>query len=471
MTRGSLSRRRALRLLGATLAGSTAGCPESDGTDASDGRRGSNVDSAEPSAGTAVVGTTLPPQSTPATANRADDRSTARGAPPSRTETASLAASDGDEGDWFGTVVALDRDTALVGAPEDEDPNGDAAGSAYVFARGPGGWRQRQKLAPDDCDPGDRFGSDVELLADTAFIGAPEDDDPNGETGGSVYVFDRDGEAWDQRTKLASEDGDAEDRFGACVTGEGETVLVGAYNDENGNGNYAGSVYVFERDGGTWTRRNKLVPDDGRAGERFGAGIAIEGTTAIVGAPYQDNDNGDSVGAAYAFERIGGTWTQESKLLPGDVGTNARFGFSIAIEGETALISARGDNSVDVDVTGTTHEYERVKGSWTRASTFGPSDADPKDLFGFSVEMEGSRAIVSASREEDSTGEAAGASYVYERTPGGWRAHSKLESSYRDSDDRFGWSTAVDEGTVLVGAPGEAVPNLSESGAAYVYDL
>jgi len=101
-----------------------------------------------------------------------------------------LAANDGDDSDWFGDSVGLDGDTALIGARSDEEPNGSLAGSAYVYRRSNGSWSEEAKLTANDGDGFDLFGYSVGLDGDTALIGALDDEDPNGDSAGSAYVFE-----------------------------------------------------------------------------------------------------------------------------------------------------------------------------------------------------------------------------------------------------------------------------------------
>ena len=162
-----------------------------------------------------------------------------------------LTPDDGDPIDSFGSSVTLDGARALVGAYGDEDPNGDDAGSAYVFERTNGSWTQQAKLIPDDGDADDLFGDAVALDGGTALVGAPWDEDPNGDSAGSAYVFERSNGSWAQQAKLAPDDGDAEDNFGSSVTLDGDGALVGANGDEDPNGANAGSAYVFEEGGTT----------------------------------------------------------------------------------------------------------------------------------------------------------------------------------------------------------------------------
>lgn len=150
-------RRRFLELAGAAGIVSLAGCSNSEDTDA-------NPDESEETVVSAPI-----------------------------SQQAKLAADDGDSEDFFGGVVTLSDDgsTALIGAFDDEDPNGDRAGSAYVFSQSNGSWQQQTKLTADDGDSDDEFGRAVTLSGDgsTALIGARSDEDPNGFFAGSAYVF------------------------------------------------------------------------------------------------------------------------------------------------------------------------------------------------------------------------------------------------------------------------------------------
>jgi hypothetical protein len=125
---------------------------------------------------------------------------TATGAPPSDgatrsrfRQTAKLRPGDGSAFQNFGSSVALAGETALVGAPLEQDPNGRAAGAAYAFVRPGDGWTQQSKRVPADGDAGDSFGRSVALDGDTALVGAESDEELHGEHGGSAYVFERGG--------------------------------------------------------------------------------------------------------------------------------------------------------------------------------------------------------------------------------------------------------------------------------------
>jgi hypothetical protein len=160
-----------------------------------------------------------------------------------------------------------------------------------------------------DGAAGDAFGYSVAVYGDTAVIGAYGAADKSG----SAYVFVRSGGTWAQQFKLTApaEDGDANDVFGYSVAVYGDTAVIGAYGDDAGNGIASGSAYVFVRSGNTWEQQFKLTApaDDGYAYDVFGQSVAVDGDTAVIGA-YGDDDNGLNSGSAYVF-----------KLTPSDIDT------------------------------------------------------------------------------------------------------------------------------------------------------
>jgi len=242
-----------------------------------------------------------------------------------------LQRSDPEDGDFYGTRVAIDGDTVLVTSWLDED-NGWASGSAYVFTRTAGAWTQQAKLLPSDGDSGDGFGWGAALDGNTVVIGAVGDDD-NGNHSGSAYVFTRTGGIWTQEAKLLPSDGVPGRDFGRGTAIDGDTVLIG---DPWGGG----AAYVFTRSGSVWTERAKLVAGDALSG-RFGENVALEGETALVGAHYSRQLDEFS-GAAYLFTGSGSDWTEELVLLPPDGTDHSFVGESVALDHATAVVGAGG---------------------------------------------------------------------------------------------------------------------------------
>jgi len=198
---------------------------------------------------------------------------------------AKLLASDGAADDNFGMAVALGGDTAIVGAPFDDD-KGTSSGSAYAFTRSGTVWSQHQKLLASDGKSYDVFGDELAMSSDTALVGA----------GSAVYVQVRSGTSWSQQAKLTAANGTAP--LGPVALGA-DTALVGAFADDH-YGPFTGVAYLFERSGTSWSEKQKLAASDGASYDYFGFSVALSADTVLVGA-YQDDDKGSGSGSAYVF--------------------------------------------------------------------------------------------------------------------------------------------------------------------------
>jgi hypothetical protein len=236
---------------------------------------------------------------------------------------------DGAARNHFGFSVAIDDSIAIVGARRDDD-NGGESGSAYLFASNTG--QQLFKLLPLDGMFGDEFGISVGVSGDTAIVGSHQDDD-NGNFSGSAYLFDT--TTGLQVDKLLPEDGQTSDLFGRSVSISGATAIVGAHN-RGGNG---GTAYLFDIN--TGEQLFQLFAGDQTGTEVFGWSVAISGVTAIVSA-HGDIENGGHAGAAYLFDTA--TGQQTFKLLAEDGEEDDWFGTSVAIDDSTAIVGAYLDD-------------------------------------------------------------------------------------------------------------------------------
>jgi len=348
------------------------------------------------------------------------------------TQRAKLLASDGAEGDSFGVSVAVSGDTVAVGAQHDND-KGSNSGSAYVFTRDDAGnltasWTQRAKLLATDGAANDFFGRSIAVSRDTVVVGAHGDDD-EGSFSGSAYVFTRDAAgilsaSWTQRAKLLATDGAAGDLFGWSMAISGETIVVGAYGDDDA-GSGSGSAYIFTPDvAGSltagWTQHAKLLASDGATGDQFGVSVAISGDTVVVGA-YGDADNGAASGSAYIFTRSGAGnpaagWTQSAKLLPSDGAAYDEFARSVAISGDTVVIGSYYDDDKG-SWSGSAYVFMRdvagrLTASWTQRAKLLASDGAAGDFFGYSVGISGHTVAVGARFDDED-----GSAYVFASLP------------------------------------------------------
>jgi len=374
-------------------------------------------------------------------------------------EEAKLTASDASAGDEFGVSVSMSGKTALIGSHWDDDV-GHMSGSVYMFVRFWSGWGQQAKLVGSEVVGGSRFGRSVCLSGDTAVIGALW-------AGGlgtvpATYVFVRSGTAWSQQAVLTPSLPVYGDGFGWSVSLSGDTVLVGAPGKKGG----LGAAYVFVQSGSTWTQQAKLQALDGAANDEFGDAVAIDGDTALVGAGW-DDDLGGASGSAYVLVRSGSTWSQQAKLLAPSATTADIFGCSVAIDHDTALVGARGSDAVEWN-SGAAHVFVRSGTVWSHQAML--TGAVAKDAyFGSSVSIEGDTALIGA-RGEDGWSGSTGAAYIFVRTGTTWSRESRFEASDAGFGDELGGSVSLSGDTALIGACAEDEYGI-DAGAAYVYLL
>jgi hypothetical protein len=378
------------------------------------------------------------------------------------------------------------------------------------------------------------FGSSLAISGDTVVVGAPyENSNATGVNGnqedysatdsGAAYVFVRSGGTWTQQAYLKASNTGEDDSFGGSVAISGDTVVVGAVNEDSNatgvNGNQgdnslrdSGAAYVFVRSGSTWTQQAYLkASNSGR--DLFGFSVAVSGGTVVVGAPYEssnatgvngnqaDNSARDS-GAAYVFVRSGGTWTQQAYLKASNTGEYDYFGYSVAISGDTVVVGAVNEDSNATGVngnqadnsasqSGAAYVFLRSGGTWSQQAYLKASNTGANDNFGGSVAISVDTVVVGAVNEDsnatgvngnqaDNSASQSGAAYVFLRSGGTWSQQAYLKASNTEWYDDFGWRVAISGDTVVVGAPYEDSNSVgvnghqgnnyaTTSGAAYVF--
>ncbi|MHC5028114.1 MAG: hypothetical protein ACYTGR_15280 [Planctomycetota bacterium] len=374
-----------------------------------------------------------------------------------------LLASDGTGGDVFGLSVAIDAGTIAVGAIWDDD-HGFNSGAVYVCeADGQGGWTEVFKIVPADGDPEDVFGRSVAVHGDTILVGANADDD-RGFDAGAGYVFVRSGDAWIQQAKLLPSDGAAVDRVGWSVDLDGDTaVLSGHRNDDAGSS--SGSAYVFVRSpDDTWTQQAKLTAADAAAGDEFGHDVAVSGETIIVGA-YKDDDHGSSSGSVYVFDRgEGGAWQQTAKLTASDANSGYHFGRFIDLDGETALIGSPFHHPLNY---GAAYVLRRTDGAWSEEAVLFADVPTTQEWFGSDVCIDGTTAVVGSFYGE---GNHPGEAYAFRDAGDGWALVANPTAADGAIGDGFGRHLGLDEGAIVIGASADDDQGV-DSGAAYTFAL
>ncbi|HHZ98286.1 MAG TPA: hypothetical protein EYN68_01745, partial [Candidatus Marinimicrobia bacterium] len=290
----------------------------------------------------------------------------------------------------------------------------------------------------------------------------------------------------------------------------------------------SGAVYVYKRTGTTWAQEAYIKASNSEATDYFGEVVALDGDTLAVGAYLEDssqdtitngttassNNSSNDSGAVYVYKRTGTTWEQEAYIKASNSEANDYFGNSVALDGDTLVVGAYGEDSNQTTITndnstassnnsnsrsGAVYVYKRTGTTWTQEAYVKASNSEATDWFGSSVALDGDTLAVGAYKEEssqttitndnstassDNSNNRSGAVYVYKRTGTTWAQEAYVKASNSEATDEFGYSVALDNDTLAVGVRDEdsnqtTITNdnstassnnsSSASGAVYVY--
>lgn len=345
-------------------------------------------------------------------------------------------------------------------------------------------FQQIQKIVADDRAESEEFGSSLAISGDYAIVGAINADDTidwNGRPG-AAYIYMRSGNDWIQQQKILPGDGGSGGEFGVSVAIDGDYAIVGAHYEavDTGLGNWvsnAGAAYIFVRNGSTWLLQQRIVASDGEYYDRFGESVAISGDHAIVGSPYDGGVFGSAgAGSAYVFVRNGDTWTQQQKIMGSNTDEYDKFGTSVAMSGDYALVGCPGYNSNGQR--GAVFSFKRNNlDTWTQQQRIQVIPATYWNAFGTSVAMSGDQLIVGAPNDEDGISSEdyyIGAAYLFVRNGNTWTQQQRIVASDRQYFDQFGLSVAISGEHAMVGTQYQdndaaGVNTLADAGAAYVF--
>jgi len=361
---------------------------------------------------------------------------------------------------WQGYSVSLSADgnTAIVGGQNDNS----SQGAAWVYTRSGGSWTQQgAKLVATDNTGVAGQGESVFLSADgnTAILGGPGDNSGVG----AAWVYTRSGGTWTQQgAKLVGTGnaGGAGQGFSASLSADGNTAIVGGFADNS----QQGAAWVYTRSGGTWTQQGAKLVGTGNIGaawQGYSVSLSADGNTAIVGGYNDHSENG----AAWVYTRSGSTWTQQGAKLVGTHNLHAEQGWSVSLsaDGNTAIIGGWLDNSAN----GAAWVYTRSGSTWTQQGEklVGTGNTGAAEQ-GWSVSLsaDGNTAIVGG--VNDNTGQ--GAAWVYTRSGGAWTQQgAKLVGTGNAGAAQQGYSVSLsaDGNTAIAGGWGDN----SNQGAAWVY--
>src|SRR5210317_682452 len=358
----------------------------------------------------------------------------------------------------FGMYSAFDGNYLYVGGRGD---NGVKYSRVDVFEKNNGTWSYLTSITGDNTESSDNFGWKIGACENYLIVGAYTEDTGGGNTG-AAYVFKRTGATWTQQEMLkapspASGTGHGDNDLAI----NGDYAFVGASGDGTG-----GEVFVYKRSGTSWNHHQTLVSSDISSSDDFGEGLDLSGNYLVVGAPGENSN----YGALYIFKNIGGTWTQQQKLVStvsGNMGRNAR----LSIDGDYIVTGGHQDGSDGLSNSGAVYIFKKDEGveAWTQQATLRAPTPIANGYFGSKTRIKGKTVIVGQPNDGDN-GTNAGAVYIYQRSGTTWSFIKKFYSSDIDTGDQFGTSVSISENDVFVSAMYEDSQG-SNAGKGYIYPL
>ncbi len=374
-----------------------------------------------------------------------------------------ITASDAQAEDIFGTRVATSGENILVGTPF-HDASGLSSGAAYLYRPDGLGGTIETKLLASDGEQGDQFGMDVALSGDNILVGAPGYD-TDVFNAGAVYLYRPDDAGGLTETKITASDGQEADTFGRYVAMSGENLLVGArYQDAAGD--RAGAAYLYQPDGAGGFVETKFTASDAASNDLYGSAVAIVGDTILIGAPLHDS-GGSNAGAVYLYKSDGAGGFIETKITASDAQPGDLFGFSVALSGDAFLVGAIQIQGFETSAGAVYHYQPNLMGGFTETKITS-SDGQSGDQFGTSVALAVGNILVGA-RHHDGTGLNTGAAYLYRPDGIGGLEETKLSTNDGQAYDNFGADVALIGHKSVVSAPGHDGAAVN-AGVVYVFD-
>jgi putative cell wall-binding protein len=367
-----------------------------------------------------------------------------------------LAPEELAEHDQLGWSVAIDGDTAVVGAVYDNND----AGAVYVYERVDHEWVRSARLVSSDPGAYESFGCSVAIEDDTIVVGEFRDKD-SGVNKGAVHVFMRAGTVWSHAAKLVASPRVSNGEFGCDVAISGGAIAIGSY----GYDNYEGGVYVFRGSGSAWVQED-VLPAPTPEAYNTGESIDIDGDTLLVGVEKDDGVASDA-GAVYVYTRSGTDWQMRTDLTASDGAASDYFGCSVALDGQLALIGAKADDDLG-NWSGAAYLFSGAGATWTQVDKILPSDGAAQDEFGCAVSIDGYVAAVGAQKTAQA-GASTGRAYVFAYDGTGLNEVGSVSASNEVADAYFGKDVAISGTSCIIGAYG-ASSEIDQVGRAYVYD-
>lgn len=388
----------------------------------------------------------------------------------------------GRRGDKFGSSIAIEGNTIIVGSYLDDFSKRKRDSGSICFFKynqTTRDWGNGIKIHPDDTFRSDWFGKSVSLSSDYAAIGAPRDDTKTMDTG-TVYIYQRNKGGWEKSANIEPEDGTSWNWFGKSVSLKGNVLAVGSSNSNDGK--QSGSVYIYERLGNYWQPISKLQPQEQIDFDMFGESVKTNGEYILANAANShSHSNVIDKGALYVFHRQDGAWIQLEKIESPNPAPYGYFGHSSDVENDWLIVGAHGE----YDSKGVVYIFRREQGMWGLDETLFPSNGNAMiieqsfhvqdgsrskalsgEMFGFAVAISGDLLAVSAPHNDEYSSHA-GCVYVFRHVHNRWDQIKKLLAHDAKENDRFGHTLDIDNSRVIVGAANKN----RRRGKVYVFDI
>lgn len=360
--------------------------------------------------------------------------------------------------DALGKSVCIDGTTIVAGAYAAETSR---PGSAAVWELSGESWIQTARLRPSDGRSADQFGNSVGISGATIVVGSEFHDTAAGNNAGAVYVFEKVAGKWIETAILEPSDARAQRNFGEYVAISGDVVVVGNRFDKD-LGNNSGAAYVFERTGGTWVQTAKLHGSAGQRNDLSADTLAVDGLRIVMGS-YRSDASGPHSGSAYVFEKRSGAWVETAHLAADDGAGELSRG--VALDGDRIVLGARLDATNGAD-SGAGYVFELVEGAWVQTAKLVPPEATAGDWVGEAVAVSGDAILLSA-HHHDLFGQSSGAGFLYRLRNGAWQPEATLVSSQISQGDEFSHAVSMSGDLAVLTSPYEG----AAIGAAYVFTL
>ena len=370
----------------------------------------------------------------------------------------------------FGSAVAISGQVALIGARLADTHSNEYAGSAYIFQLENGQWQQKQKLQPGDLHRGNCFGNSVAISGEIAIVGAYFAGSQSNQYAGSAYIFQQENGHWVEKQKLQPQDLQPGDNFGYAVSISGDIAIISAHLAEVAGHKYAGNAYIFQLENGQWVEKQQLQPHDLQSGDSFGSSVAISGHTAIIGARLAHAQNQKYAGSAYIFQLENGQWVEKQKLQPADLQSGDNFGNSVALAAEVAIVGAYGVNAHGRANAGSAYIFQLENAQWIQKQKLQPTDLQRGDSFGTSVAISENQIIIGANGVDTEADPDTGSTYIFQFQNGQWLEKQKLQPADLQRSDSFGYAVAINQQVVIVGAHNAHAQGNPYAGSAYIFE-